>query len=78
MVQEEILFKIFLILSSGGLPDRCSVTFYAILKEGIMGNSHLKKKSIYGPVFQEEIFKEKKASGQAIDGLSPITMAQVS
>ena len=35
-------FKIFLIWSSGGPPVQWSRTIYTILKEGIMGNSHVK------------------------------------
>ena len=42
MVQEEILFKRFLFRSSGGPPVLWSRTIYAILKEGIMGNIHVK------------------------------------
>ena len=41
-VQEEIMFKRFLIWSSGGPPVRSSGTIYAILKECIMGNIHVK------------------------------------
>ena len=37
-----MLFKIFLILSSGVPPVRWSGTIYAILKESIMGNIHVK------------------------------------
>ena len=37
-----MLFKRFLIWSSGNLPVQWSRTIYAILKEGIMGNIHLK------------------------------------
>ena len=46
MVQEQILFKRFLIWSSGDPPVQWSGTIYAILKasflEGIMGNIHVK------------------------------------
>ena len=35
-------FKRLLIWSSGGPPDQWSGTIYAILKEGIMGNIHVK------------------------------------
>ena len=35
-------FKRFLIWSSGGPPVKWSGTIYAILKEGIMGNTHVK------------------------------------
>ena len=36
---QKMTFKLFLIWSSGGPPAR---TYYAILKEGIMGNIHVK------------------------------------
>ena len=42
VVQEERLFKIFLIWSSGGPPVQWSRTVCAVLKEGIMGNIHVK------------------------------------
>ena len=42
MVQEEKPFKIFLILSSGGPTVHWSGTIYAILKDGIMENIHVK------------------------------------
>ena len=45
VVQEEMSFKRFLIWSSGGPPLQWSRTIYAILKEGIMGNIHVK---LYG------------------------------
>ena len=41
MVQE-MSFKRFLIWSSGGPPAHWSGTIYAILKEGIIGNIHVK------------------------------------
>ena len=37
-----MLFKRLLIWSFGGPPDRWSGNIYAILKEGIMGNIHVK------------------------------------
>ena len=46
MVQE-MLFKRFLILSSGGPPVQWSKTIYAILEEGIMGNIHEKLYEIW-------------------------------
>ena len=46
MVQEQILFKRFLIWSSGSPSVRWSGTIYAILKEGIMGNIHVKLSEI--------------------------------
>ena len=39
---QEISFKRFLIWSSGSPPVWCSRTIYAILKDGIMGNIHVK------------------------------------
>ena len=50
-----MLFKRFL-WSSGGPPVQWSGTIYAILKEGIIGNIHVK---LFGPVVQEMLFKEK-------------------
>ena len=44
MVQE-LWFKRFLILSFGSPPVWCSRTIYAILKDGIMENIHVK---LYG------------------------------
>ena len=41
-VVQEMLFKRSLILSSGGHPVQWSRTIYAILKDGIMGNIHMK------------------------------------
>ena len=45
VVQEDLLFKRFLIWCSGSPPVWCSGTIYAILKEGIMGNIRVK---LYG------------------------------
>ena len=42
MVQEECRLKVFLIWSSKGPAVRWSKTIYAILKEGIIGNIHVK------------------------------------
>ena len=42
VVQEEMSFKRFRFLSSGGPPVQWSGTIFAILKEGIMGNIHVK------------------------------------
>ena len=44
---QEMLFKIFLIWSSGGPPVRWSGKIYAILKEGIIGNIHVKLYEIW-------------------------------
>ena len=46
MVQE-MSFKLFLIPSSGGPPVWWSGTIYAILKEGIMGDIHVKLYEIW-------------------------------
>ena len=46
MVQE-MLFKRFLIWRSGDPPAQWSATIYAILKEGIMGNIHVKLYEIW-------------------------------
>ena len=45
VVKEKMSFKRFLIWSSGSPPDWCNRTINAILKEGIMGNIHVK---LYG------------------------------
>ena len=42
-----MLFKTFLIWRSGGPPVRGSGTIYAILKEGIIGNIHVKLYEIW-------------------------------
>ena len=44
-VVQEMSFDRFLIWSFGSPPVWCSRTIYAILKEGIMGNIHVK---LYG------------------------------
>ena len=50
VVREQMLFKRFLICSSGGSPLRWSRTIYAILKEGIIGNIHVKLNEIWTSV----------------------------
>ena len=47
VVQDEVLFKILLIWSSGGPPFRWNGIIYAIFKEGIMGNIHVKLYEIW-------------------------------
>ena len=47
-----MLFKRFLIWSSGNPPVRWSGTIYAMLKEGIMGNIHVKLYGILGQWFR--------------------------
>ena len=59
MVQEKTLFNRFLVWSSGGLPVWWSGTIYAILKEGIMGNIHVKLYEIWTVVQNEMSFKDK-------------------
>ena len=53
-VVQEILFKSFLIWSSGRPFVQWSGTIYAILKEGIMGNIHVKYLK-FGPLVQEQM-----------------------
>ena len=50
MVQEERYFKRFLNWSSGDPLVQWSRTIYAILKEGMVGNSHVKlyEEKVYG------------------------------
>ena len=50
VVQEQMLFKIFLICSSGGSLLRWSRTIYAILKEGVIGNIYVKLNDIWTSV----------------------------
>ena len=47
VVQEEMLFKKFLIWSSGGPPVQWNGTIYSILKEDIMGSIHGKLYEIW-------------------------------
>ena len=42
VIQEDMLIKRFLTWSSGCPPVQWSETIYAFLKEGIMGNIHVK------------------------------------
>ena len=51
--------KRFLICSSGDPPVHWSGTIYAILKEGIMGNTHVKLKEIRTSGSGRDYFKEK-------------------
>ena len=46
-VVQKMSIKKFLFLSSGGPPVQWSGTIYAILKEGIMGNIHVKLYEIW-------------------------------
>ena len=54
-VQEKMSFKRFLIWSSGDPPDQWSGTIYAILKEGIMGNIHVRLYEIWTSVSEQDV-----------------------
>ena len=65
-------FKRFFIWSSGDLPVQWSRTIYANLKEGIMGNIHVK---LYErPAVQEEMSLKEKVYGRMDDGRRPVTI----
>ena len=51
-----MMFKRFLIWSSGGPPVWWSGTIYAILKESIMGNIHIKLYEIRTSGSGEDVF----------------------
>ena len=70
VVQEEILFKRFLIWSSGGPPVRWSGTICAILKEGFMGNIHVKLYEIWNLWFRRRCCLKKKFSDDGLAWLS--------
>ena len=73
VVQEEMSFKIFLIWTSGDPPVQWSVTIYAILKEGNMGNIHVK---LY--VIRTRCrLKKKFTDGRMDDGRRSITIAHL-
>ena len=55
VVQEEMSFKRFLIWSSGDPPVQWSRTIYAILKEGFMGNIHVKLHEIWTSGFGVDV-----------------------
>ena len=65
-----MLFKRFLIWSSGNPPVQWSRTF----KEGIMGNIHMKLYEL-GQVVQEEMSFKEKVNGWTNDGQRPSTIA---
>ena len=50
-----MLFKLFFIWSSGGPPVQKSGTINAILKEGIMGNIHVKLYQIWTSGSAEDV-----------------------
>ena len=54
-VVQEISFKRFLILSSDRPPVWWSITMYAILKEGIIGNIHVKLYGIWTSGSEDDI-----------------------
>ena len=58
-----MLFKRFLIWRSGDSPVQWSGTIYEILKEGIMGNIHVKLYEIH-----EEMLFKQKVYGRTDDG----------
>ena len=66
MVQE-MSFKRFLILSTGKPPVWWSGTIYAILKEDIIGNIHVKLYEIWTSGSGGD------ADGRTLDGQRPIT-----
>ena len=73
MVQEQILLKRFLIWSSAGPPVWWSRTIYANLKEGIMGNIHVKLYEIRTSGSGRDVVKENFTDGRK-DGQRPITI----
>ena len=74
-----MLFKRLLILSSGGPPVWWSGTIYAILKEGIMGNIHVKLYEIWNQWFRRRCRLKKKLThdGRTDDGQRLITIAHL-
>ena len=58
-VVQEMSFKRFLIWSSGSPPVLWSGTIYAILKEGFMGNIHVKLYGIWISGSGGDVVKEK-------------------
>ena len=74
-----MLFKRFLIWSSGGPPVRWSGTIYASLKEGMMGNIHVKLYEIWtsGPGGDVKKKSLPKDTQQMEDAQSPITIAHL-
>ena len=51
-------FKRFLIWSSGSLPVQWSIIIYVILKEGILGNIHVKLYEIWTSGSGGDVFKD--------------------
>ena len=66
MVQE-MLFKRFLIWSSGGPPVQWSGTIYAILKGGITWNIHLQLNEIWTSGSGEQMSSKEKFYGRTTD-----------
>ena len=61
-----MLFKRFLIWSSGNPPARWSGTIYAILKERIMGNIHVKLCEIWTSGSGGDVFLRHFLSGALV------------
>ena len=64
-----MLFKTFLIWSSGSHPVRLSGTICAILKEGIMGNIHVMLYEIWTSGLGDVVYKKKslRTDGRTAD-----------
>ena len=81
-VVQEMYFKRFLIWSSGDSPVQWSGTVYANLKEGIMGNIHVKLYEIRTSGSGEVVLRKKFTDGRTTGGLITIAhlepLAQVS
>ena len=74
-----MLFKRFLICSSGGPPVRWSETIYALLKEGIIVNIHVKLFEIW-TCGSGDVIKRKSlltTDGRTRDRQRPITIAHL-
>ena len=63
VVQEEMSFKRFLIWSSGSPPVPWSRTICAILKEGVMGNIHVKLYEVWTSGLGRDVVKRYFLSG---------------
>ena len=72
-------YKRFLIWSSGDLPVWWSETISAKLKEGIMGNIHVKLYEIWTSGSGGDVVYRKKFTddGRTDDGQRPITTAHL-
>ena len=63
VVEEEMSFKRFLVWRSGDPPVKWSRTIYAILKESIMGNIHMKLYEIRTRGSGGDVVKKKVYAG---------------